>query len=235
VPNIVKNGDFEGGTTPSSTFSVNGVAVLVPNNWTVCTNNSEIQSTASPNIFVQQNTTATVTGPTGASVSVVHGGAGSLFLGNTSVTPAGRSKGGVGLCQDVVVPANGQLTFFVNEGSGGTSTTNNAYIAPPSPATSPFPSLGSEQEAAILTSSTSATPHTLLTQLFTELNGTQASAVNNPASNTAIGALTGYVQKGPFDLSAFAGQTVTIYFGIWSSSAATTSFTFMYVDDVTLH
>jgi hypothetical protein len=199
---------------------------------------SELQTAAtanSPNIFVQQNTTQTITyGPNSTVANTTKTPTGSLFLGNTSVTPAGRTKGGWGLCQDVVVPANGSLTFSAAEGTGGTTTGTTAnFVVPSTPApagtTGTF-APGSAQEAAILTPSSL----TLLSQLFVELDGAKSTPTNNPLSNTVPGNYTGFVQKGPYDLSAYAGQTVTLYFGIWSSSAATTSFTFMYIDDVRL-
>jgi hypothetical protein len=228
--NVVVNGTFEGGTTASSTYKVNGTFVAVPNGWYVCQDQSELQPTSlSASTFVQQNTTQTNT-YNFVSVPATHAGTGSLFLGNINVTPAGRTKGGFGLCQDVVVPTSGSLTFYADEGTGGTSMTNNAYITPPPATATAFPVSGSAQEAAILTPSAL----TLKAQLYSELNGTQSSAVNSPSSNTAIGHDTGFVQKGPYDLSQYAGQTVTLYFGIWATSAATTSFTYMYIDDVSL-
>jgi hypothetical protein len=244
--NVLVNPGFELGGAPSTTFSAGTLAnpvpapVAVPTGWYVCQNASEDQPTGtaiSPNTFVQL-----VTGATSATIApglttVFHNGSGALLLGNvdaSSTGAAGRTKGGFGLCQDILVPASAQLTFFVNEGSGGTASTTTStgqIISPvPGPSAASF-GTGSEQEAAILTTST----HAVLKPLFNELDLAQTDpAAYATASNTAIGFQSGYVQKGPYDLSALTGQTVTVYFGIYSSTAATTSFTFMAVDDVSL-
>jgi hypothetical protein len=215
--------------------------VNVPQGWYVCQNLSEVQpASASANTFVQLVTGGgSISDPTapGGTASTTYAGNGSLFLGNTSVTPAGRTKGGVGLCQDVVVPTSGQLTFYVYEGTGGTSaaTSGNAFVSTIPSSGTTFPT-GSAQEAAILdpTSHTYKAAGSSTGKLFLELDGTQSNATPS-SSNTVIGESTGgFVQRGPYDLSAYAGSTVTLYFGIWGSSAATTAFTFMYVDNVTL-
>jgi hypothetical protein len=244
--NVLVNPGFELAGSPSTTFNVGTeanpapVPVVVPTGWYVCQNLSEDQPTGtaiSANTFVQLMTSATSTAVAPGLTAAFHGGSGALFLGNTNASStgiAGRTKGGFGLCQDAVVPASAQLTFFVNEGSGGTASTTTGtgqFLNPaPAPSAASF-GTGSAQEAAILNTAT----HTVHQTLFYELDLAQTDpAAYATASNTAIGFQSGYVQKGPYDLSALAGQTVTIYFGIFSSTAATTSFTFMAVDDVSL-
>lgn len=260
--NVVVNPSFELGSSVSSTFLVGTLAnptpvgAVVPAGWSICQNMSEDQPTGtaiSPNTFVQLMTSATLSAivPSGAGLTQPFNTApntlsgstdtAALMLGNVNAsgTLSGRTKGGFGLCQQVVVPTAGLLTFWVNEGSGGTASTTTStgeFVGVPVPgATAASFGEGSDQEAAILTPSTAASPFTVVMPLFNELDLSQ----NNPApyataSNTAIGAQSGFVEKGPYNLSALAGQTVVLYFGIYSSSAATTSFTFMLVDDVSL-
>jgi hypothetical protein len=260
--NVVVNPSFELGSSVSSTFLVGTltnptpVGAVIPAGWSVCQNMSEDQPTAgavSPNTFVQLVTSSSLSAivPSGAGLTQAFNAApntlagtndtAALMLGNVNAsgTLAGRTKGGFGLCQQVVVPTNGLLTFWVNEGSGGTASTTTSTsefigVPVPGPTASSFGE-GSDQEAAILMPSTAANPFTVVMPLFNELDLSQ----NDPApyataSNTALGFQSGYVKKGPYNLSALAGQTVELYFGIYSSTAATTSFTFMLVDDVSL-
>ncbi len=247
LANAVVNGGFENGGAPSPVYSAGTLAnpspapVVVPAGWYICQNQSELQPTGrslSPSTFVQLVTTANAAVIAPGVHDVVHSGSGAAFLGNTNAAQppglAGRTKGGFGICQDVVVPAGASLTFFVNEGSGGTSFTTSGtgqFLTPvPGPTAGSF-GLGSAQEAAILAPAS----HTLLKQLFYELDLAQANPHSYAnASNRDVGYQSGYVRKGPYDLSSLAGQTVTLYFGIYSSTAATSSFTFMGVDDVDL-
>jgi hypothetical protein len=241
------------------------VPVVVPTGWFVCQNLSEDQPTdagqsPSANTFVQLLTAANLTTivpaaeglttPFNTAPNTLSGSTdtAALMLGNVNAQGStgtdglsGRTKGGYGLCQDVIVPTNGLLTFWVNEGSGGTAstTTSTGQIVPvpiPVPtATGSAFGEGSEQEAAILAPASAPSPFTVLMPLFNELDGSQSDpAAYANASLTAIGSQTGWVQKGPYNLSALAGKEVELYFGIYSSSAATTSFTFMLVDDVNL-
>jgi hypothetical protein len=246
-PNAVSNPGFENGGAPSPDYnaatqaSPSPAPVVVPAGWYICQNRSELQPSGmavSPSTFVQLLTTTTAPFIAPGVTPPVHSGSSALFLGNASAAPppgvAGRTKGGYGLCQDVVVPAGASLTFFVNEGSGGTSFTTGGtgqFLTPvPGPTAGSF-GLGSAQEAAIL----SSTAHTVIKQLFYELDLSQTDPHSYPnASNRAIGYQSGYVRKGPYDMRSLAGQTITLYFGIYSSTAATSSFTFMAVDDVDL-
>jgi hypothetical protein len=246
-PNAVSNPGFENGGALSPDYNAGTLAnpspmpVLVPAGWYVCQNQSELQPTGralSPSTFVQLVTTTTAPTIAPGVTPPVRSGSSALFLGNANAAAppgvAGRTKGGFGLCQDVVVPAGASLTFFVNEGSGGTSFTNGGtgqFLTPvPGPTAGSF-GLGSAQEAAIL----SPASHAMIKQLFYELDLSQTNPHSYAnASNRAIGYQSGYVRKGPYDLRALAGQTITLYFGIYSSTAATSSFTFMAVDDVDL-
>jgi hypothetical protein len=245
--NAVTNPSFENGGAPSKNYNAGTLAnpspapVVVPTGWYICQNMSELQPAGralSPNTFVQLVTSANASAIAPGLTAAVHSGSGALLLGNTNASEppgvAGRTKGGFGLCQDVTVPAGASLTFYVNEGSGGTSFTSSGtgqFLTPvPGPTAGSF-GVGSAQEAAILATAS----HTVIKQLFYELDLSQSNPHSYAvASDRAVGYQSGYVLKGPYDLRALAGQTVTLYFGIYSSTAATSSFTFMAVDDVDL-
>jgi hypothetical protein len=267
-PNVVVDPGFEGATY-SSTYSTASwgapaaAPAAIPTGWYICQNMSELQTApaavASPGYIVMVqgintgNQTNIIPSVENFNGSPYHSGSGAIMIGNdnapaSSPTPVapGGTKGGFGICQDVTVPANATLTFWVNEGSGGTSggTTSptggtNVFVNPIPVAGGSTFTTGSAQEAAIL----DPTAKTLKTgvYLFDELDGAQsnpASFVQPPSnvpSSTTIGLQTGWVQKGPYNLSALSGQNVTLYFGIWRNSAATTAFTYMLVDDVSLN
>ncbi|MHB8481050.1 MAG: protease pro-enzyme activation domain-containing protein [Vulcanimicrobiaceae bacterium] len=113
------------------------------------------------------------------------------LTGNLANNP-GEESGYDGVCQTVVVPSNGVLTFWVDEGTSETST----YYA--------------DQEADLLDSNGN-----ILTTLYYENGNTN-----------------GYVQYS-FDVSAYAGQTVTLFFGIYGSGSST-DYNYIYLDNVSL-
>jgi hypothetical protein len=121
-----------------------------------------------------------------------------------------ESKGSSGICQQITPDAtNHFLSFWAYE--AGTESSFK----------------GADQEADILDS----TGSTVQTTLFSELNclydpgvvgasGTFTSSKCEPAQDggTATSFLYqgGYwVQRGPYDLSAYEGQTVTLFVGVW--------------------
>jgi len=120
-----------------------------------------------------------------------HSGSYDALVGNTASNP-GEESGYDGVCQTVTVPANGYLSFWVDETTSETSTAN------------------ADQEADLLDSSGN-----IITTLYAENGNTN-----------------GYVEK-TFDLSAYAGQTVTLFFGIYGSGSPS-DYNAVYVDDVSL-
>ncbi|HVA27228.1 MAG TPA: hypothetical protein VNF68_03560 [Candidatus Baltobacteraceae bacterium] len=118
----------------------------------------------------------------------VHSGMYSDFNG-ASTTP--EVNGYSGLCQDVTVPSNGTLSFWVYEGTN--DTVNYA-----------------DQEADLLDSS-----GYVITTLYYE------------AANT-----NGWVQKS-FDLSHYAGQSVSLFVGVYGNGWSR-GYIYQYVDDVFL-
>lgn len=145
--------------------------------------------------------------------------------------PEGETTGSTGICQTFVVPASTpELTFWVYEGG---SEYNFKYA---------------DQEADILDS----TGTTIQQTLFAEENcfwypGTLGDTgyLGSGCIPSAYGGTATYVdwqggywtQRGPFDLSAYAGQTVTLFIGVWSSSTHASPATygqFMFVGNVQL-
>ena len=144
---------------------------------------------------------------------------------------ASEATGAAGICQQIEPDAtNHYLSFWAYEGGIEYS----------------FKS--ADQEADILDS----TGSTIQTTLFSELNcfydptaigaGSYTGSGCRPASLGGTSAYTdwqgGYwVQRGPYDLSAYEGQTVTLFLGVWDyfSNAGPTSYgNGMYVGNVQL-
>lgn len=150
-------------------------------------------------------------------------------------------KADFGICQSVTVPANAPyLTMWVWEGG------------------SEYTFYGGDTEADILDS----TATTVKTTLFAEENcfiWPTATGTGNPASSPGATNTSGcwpsqyggdqntppyddwvnggyWIPKGPFDLSTYAGTTVTLFIGDWSAYAdATAKYSqFMYVGGVQL-
>jgi len=245
--NVVVNGDFETSTTsfaPWYTCYVQHHQVdLTDDNPDDSAQTTYASPTAGPD-------TAPTTAPnpndatvqqavqmTGGVDQPVHGGGNAALVGmGLGLTTANSGKGALGICQNVAVPANGQLTFWVLEGG------NKAYYD------------GQDQEAEIflasagLSSSANTTTSLPDLQLFSEnncWNGLNLQGGSGPNSATKPCAIdhsgvpdlaNGNVwrEKGPYDLSTYAGQTVTLFLGIWNSSSSGTYYNYAYYDDVTL-
>lgn len=109
-----------------------------------------------------------------------------------SGSSAGEPNGDEGVCQAVIVPPGGKLTFWVYQYSNEPSTTY-AY-----------------QEA----------------QLF-DASGTTVNQLYRTANTT-----NGWVQQS-YDLSAYAGQTLYLYFGVHGDGYAG-AYAIQFVDDVSL-
>lgn len=107
--------------------------------------------------------------------------------GNTT----GEVSGDAGLCQQVTIPSNGVLSFYLWEVSNETSTTY------------------ADQEADLLDST-----------------GTVVATMYLDHGN-----MSGWTQRS-YNLGAYAGRTLWIYFGAWASSSSSSYYTYQYVDDV---
>lgn len=118
----------------------------------------------------------------------------------------GSPGAATGLCQAVTVPTDGQLSFMVYEGGNG----SYAFYA-------------ADQEAMVYDSSGT----NILDTLFMEQNcyydpahlgiaGQETSQCYVGGSGTAWVNGGYWVPRGPYDLSAYAGQNVILYFGVWN-------------------
>lgn len=130
-------------------------------------------------------------------------------------------KGGVGICQDVAVPASGTLSFSLYEGGNDSFPTSNSEAK-----IFPFGSFSSATDGA----TTAATP----APLFAESNcynnlgsagGTRVAWGSSTGSTRAkiCGDNTvpwpgGKWYAKSFDVSSYAGQSVTVFLGTWRSA-----------------
>ncbi|MDP9018683.1 MAG: hypothetical protein M3N19_10225, partial [Candidatus Eremiobacteraeota bacterium] len=104
---------------------------------------------------------------------------------------SGEIAGDSGLCQQVTIPSNGTLSFWVWEVSNESSTTY------------------ADQEADLLDST-----GTVVAQFYLD-----------------HGQMSGWTQRS-YSVSAYAGQTLWIYFGAWAQSSSSSYYTYQYIDDV---
>lgn len=136
-----------------------------------------------------------------------------------------------GICQTVVVPPAASLTFWVYEGG----TAYNFY--------------NGDQEAQILDSTGTNVVQTLFVELNCYYDSTNFPSEPAYAASgcfpSAYGGTSAYTdwqggfwtERGPYDLSSLAGQTVTLFLGTWTNQthAGPTSYAnFMFVDNVDL-
>ncbi|HTA38078.1 MAG TPA: hypothetical protein VK760_03320 [Candidatus Acidoferrales bacterium] len=130
-----------------------------------------------------------------------------------------ETKGASGICQTISPDAtNHYLSFWAYE--GGTESSFK----------------GADQEADILDSTGSTVQQTLFSELNCYYNppsiGTpsfpSSKCEPNPPGTATIAYYQGgyWVQRGPYDLSAYEGQTVTLFLGVWDffTDAGPTSF-----------
>jgi hypothetical protein len=152
-------------------------------------------------------------------------------IGGTGVVY--RVTGASGICQNITIPANASpsLTLEVYEGDNNQEYNRN------------------DQEAAVfassagLTSSNNSTTTLPVQTLFSENNCYNNLGVHNTTSdetpcNPGGLAATGDVwrQQGPFSLSAYAGQTITLFLGTWNSTGGTGTayFNYAYFDNIVI-
>jgi hypothetical protein len=140
------------------------------------------------------------------------------FSPNTAPVPSATGLNGI--CQTFVVPANGVLTAYVNEGASDTNSSTKTYF---------------DQEADIFQGGlTNGVPSGSPINLFMDA-ATQAPT-------TASGDLASTGNAGVYQLKTFnltqspynlvAGQTVTVLFGTFESSPTNRYGAYMFVDQV---
>jgi hypothetical protein len=236
--NAVANGGFETGTlTPWFTCYVQHHQAAEVNPYPVQSPSSFTSPTPGPDTAPlpaasQLPTDATVqtTTPSGGPFA----GNYSALVGYSYLVSGGvyRQVGASGICQNVTIPAGDpHLTLEVYEGG------NNANYD------------RSDQEGAIfatsagLTASTNSTTTLPVQTLFAENNCYNNLAMHNTTSDETPcnpgGVLANgeqWYQKGPYDLSAYAGQTVTLFLGTWNNTGGTGTayFNYAYFDNVVI-
>jgi len=137
-----------------------------------------------------------------------------MALAGSATDKTGNANG---ICQDISVPLNAPLlTFYVWEGGTqfGFGTTDD--------------------EADLISTPGSGTP-TLTDTLFAEINCYDLSVGNASCLAGGTRAKGGaWTPRGPYDLSAYAGQSLTLFVGTWATTHSATSTLFMFVDNVNL-
>ena len=181
--------------------------------------------------------TTPIPGPSSSPVAttfVPHAGSYAAQIGFTTQP---RKKGLIGLCQDITVPALGaQLGLWVWEGgnvAAFTTADTEVDLFQGATWTTTTPSGGK-----LTTSNPTAT-------YFAEENCYNNTDTSGGTSTFGSCATPSPAQppnshggqwrhKGPYDLSAYAGKSVTVMVGLWSSSTSTGYYDYMFVDDVSL-
>jgi hypothetical protein len=177
--------------------------------------------------------------PGGTGTAPVHGGSFAGLVGHSALvgTTPKRGKGNEGLCQDITIPAfNASLTMWVFEGGNTPSLYTNDVESEVYPSGS-FSLSGPSGATAM---STTAVPSQILfleDNCYDNLDKPTSFAPPMadclPPSGVAVqGGL--WKQKGPYSLTALAGQSVTLFVGIMGSSSSTTFYGYAYFDDISL-
>jgi hypothetical protein len=236
--NVVVNPDFETG-------NLNGwyPCYAAHNTLTATVDQNPALDTPQPT-FTQAPTTTVSPAPT-ADVTVQtslpasaspHSGTYAAQIGYINSTVS-RKKGLLGLCQDLTVPATRPMfTVWVWEGGNvaafSTADTEvDLFQGATWTATSPT--------GGMITTSSPTKTYFAETNCYNNTNTSGGSstfgscATGSPAQppNSHGGQ---WRLKGPYDLSTYAGQSVTIMLGLWSSSTSSGYYDYLYVDDASL-
>ncbi len=178
--------------------------------------------------------TVTAVATTGPAVAP-HGGTYDLQVGHSDIVD--RGKGNIGFCQDVAVPSsNPMLTMYVFEGGNHPSLYNEDAEASIY-ASGSFTTSGPGKAGTFSTAAAPAMHLFLENNCYDNLlttitiNGTAGTCTpgTGPAAHGGS-----WHKKGPYNLSTYAGTTVTLFAGIMGSSTSTTFYGYSYFDDVVL-
>jgi hypothetical protein len=189
-------------------FETEGAAGAYASNSTGWTPCSDPQETPTPG--------ATLAPAPTLQSAVVHSGSYAALTGATLgvTTSPHEPRGAQGICQTVTLSSTPYLTLWVEEGGNDGS----AYI---------------RQEATVLVNG-GATEVPLFQDYTCTGKANGQSFDNCTGSDQPIQ----WVQKGPYttQLQPYAGQTVTLFIGVWASaySSSKSYGVYMYVDDVTM-
>lgn len=175
--------------------------------------------------------------PAAAPYNVPHGGANAALVGKI-IAP--RTKGLEGVCQDVTVPT-GNPSFSVWVWEGGNVGAFYSYDSEVDVFTGATwqPAAGGP-DGAMETSSNPAATYFAETNCYNNQGTsggsgtTNFAACNVPALQPPDSPGGQWRLKGPYDLSAYAGQQVTLLLGVWSSSTSTGYYDYAFFDDASL-
>lgn len=240
-PNAVTNGNFETGSLApwvACSYQHQGYAAPVsPSPAPAATASQPPNSTGSPSPVISGSTLApyvSITSPPNnfnpnqTANTPTNLGSYAALTGNL----AAQINSATGICQTVTIPLSGSLSFWVYEGGTGYNFYNG------------------DQEAQILDSTGTTIEKTLFVELNCYYDSTNFPSEPVYASSgcfpTAYGGTSTFVdwqggfwtERGPYDLSALAGQTVTLFIGVWTDQThqpAPLSYAqYMFVDNVAL-
>lgn len=242
--NAIVNGDFETSSTSIAPWFVCYVPSQV---YSVVDASPEPQSTALPTAGATSAPTAhpspdDVTieqsvpeGNAGGTASV-HGGGNAVLIGRNA-QPLGRGTSGV--CQTVTVPSsNPELTFWLYEGGDTYNTSHQIHLGMVFANSATFSPISSFTPLAGGTAYTTADLPDII--LFAQDNcyNSHPGASGDlggcavTATSTALGGQ--WYEKGPYDLSGYAGQQVTLFLGKWGGASTSTLYDYVFYDDVVL-
>jgi len=256
TPNAISNGDFETGSIAPWYICRTGHPSLAapidpsPAAETPAPSFTQAPLTAVPSLVATPGpdpsvVTTLAAASAGNPNNAPHGGTHAALIGNyLTGTGNAREKGVIGICQDITVPATGSpnITAWVWEGGdNGNFGNGDEEMDIFSGATWVT---GTTSVAGVVESGKQTTANPTAT-LFAELNcynnnGTSGgtSTTNYPDCVGQAGApgIRGgqWVKKGPYDLSAYAGQSVTVMIGSVGTSNSTGYYEYLYADDVVL-
>lgn len=238
-PPGISNGDFASGALTNSqgfgwtSCSIGHTSLTAAINPSPAPAGASMQTAAPTTPVVPPPTVTVGTPPPNYNPNVTPTAPPAEVGSNVALTgdPQGETAGSTGICQTFVVPTGTpELTFWVYEG-GSEYNFRNA-----------------DQEADILDS----TGTTIQQTLFAEQNCFWNPGVlgdtgylGSGCIPSAYGGTSSYAdwqggywtERGPFDLSTYAGQTVTLFIGVWSAAthaSPTTYGQFMFVGGVQL-
>lgn len=238
APNFVQNGNFEtGGLFPWSACSYKHTpyaAAINPSPAPAATASQAPDSEGSPSPVITGSDLTpfvSVTSPPANynpnNLNTAHPGMGSHAALTGSLNA--MINGTTGICQTLVVPPAASLSFWVYEGGTGYNFYNG------------------DQEAQILDSTGTTVQQTLYVELNCYYDSNNFPSEPLYASSgcfpSAYGGTSAYVdwqggfwtERGPYDLSSLAGQTVTLFLGTWSNAnhpGPTSYANYMFVDNV---
>lgn len=242
--NAIVNGDFETSNTSIAPWFVCYVqstvgAVVDASPSPASTALPTAAATATPaghptpdDVTIAQTVPSDASGDTGP----VHGGTNAALVGRNTQP---RARGESGICQTVTVPAsNPSLTLWIYEGGDTYNTSQQQHVGMIYDDTAAFSAIASFTPSAGGTaySTLSAPVDTLFAQnnCFNSHPGASGdlSGCAVTATSTALGGQ--WYEKGPYDLSPYAGHQITLFLGIWSASSTSTAYNYAFYDDVVL-